>query len=82
MMNAHDVGRGRGGSAAALSAVTADTMAVAISSDRLYPVSDQAELAAGIPGAQLRTIDSPYGHDGFLIESATVGRHLTELLER
>ncbi len=43
----------------------------AVSSDRLYPPEQQAELAAGIPGAgPLRIIDSPYGHDGFLIEAA------------
>jgi homoserine O-acetyltransferase len=83
MMNAHDVGRGRGGVMAGLARVRARTLVAAISSDRLYPPEQQAELAAGIPGAgPLRLIDSPYGHDGFLIESLTVGSLLTELLER
>jgi homoserine O-acetyltransferase/O-succinyltransferase len=81
MMNTHDVGRGRGGIAAALAQVTARTVVGSVSSDRLYPPADQAELAAGIPGAQLRVIDSPYGHDGFLIEAETVGRFLAELLD-
>jgi homoserine O-acetyltransferase len=82
MMNAHDVGRSRGGVAAGLRRVTARTLVGAVSSDRLYPPVQQAELAAGIPGAgPLRLIDSPYGHDGFLIETATVGALLTELLE-
>ncbi|MCE3555116.1 homoserine O-acetyltransferase [Pseudonocardia sp. RS11V-5] len=80
MMNAHDVGRGRGGTAAALERVTARTTIVGISSDRLYPVSQQEELAAGIPGAELRVIESPYGHDGFLIETEAVGGLVTELL--
>jgi homoserine O-acetyltransferase/O-succinyltransferase len=83
MMNAHDVGRGRGGVAAGLARVRARTLVAAISSDRLYPPEQQAELAAGIPGAgPLRLIDSPYGHDGFLIESLTVGSLVTELMER
>jgi homoserine O-acetyltransferase/O-succinyltransferase len=83
MMNAHDVGRGRGGVAAGLARVRARTLVAAISSDRLYPPEQQAELAAGIPGAgPLRLIDSPHGHDGFLIESLTVGSLVTELLER
>lgn len=83
MMNAHDVGRGRGGVAAGLARVRARTLVAAISSDRLYPPEQQAELAAGIPGAgPLRLIDSPYGHDGFLIESLTLGSLVTELLER
>jgi homoserine O-acetyltransferase/O-succinyltransferase len=81
MMNAHDVGRGRGGVAAALRRVTARTLVAAISSDRLYPWHQQAELAAGIPGSgPMRLIESPYGHDGFLIEAATVSALLTELL--
>ncbi|MGI5129065.1 homoserine O-acetyltransferase MetX [Pseudonocardia sp. CA-107938] len=81
MMNAHDVGRGRGGVGAALAGVRARTLAVGISSDRLYPVEEQTAIAAGVPGGRARTIDSPYGHDGFLIEWQTVGRLLGELLE-
>jgi len=80
MMNAHDVGRGRGGVPAALAEVSARTTVVGISSDRLYPVAQQEELAAGIPGARLEVIESPYGHDGFLIEWETVSRLVGELL--
>jgi len=81
MMNAHDVGRGRGGVAAGLARVTARTLVAGVSSDRLYPPEQQAELAAGIPGAgELRLIESPYGHDGFLVEAPTVNRLLGELL--
>lgn len=81
MMNAHDVGRGRGGVAAGLARVTARTLVAGVSSDRLYPVEQQAELAGGIPGADaLRVIDSPYGHDSFLIEAPTVNGMLAELL--
>ncbi|GAB3286370.1 homoserine O-acetyltransferase [Kineosporia babensis] len=80
-MNAHDVGRGRGGVAAALGRVTARTAIAAISSDRLYTPEQSAEIAAGIPDcAPLRVIDSPYGHDGFLVEIERVGEILTELL--
>lgn len=81
MMNAHDVGRDRGGVTAALARVRARTVAVGISSDRLYPVEEQDVIAAGVPGARLQTIESPYGHDGFLIEWATVGRLLGDLLD-
>ena len=81
MMNAHDVGRGRGGTAAGLARVRARTMVAGVSSDRLYPLEQQVELVAGIPDAgELRLIESPYGHDGFLIEAETVGGLLTELL--
>ncbi|MEU1343228.1 homoserine O-acetyltransferase [Streptomyces sp. NPDC005827] len=80
-MNAHDVGRARGGVRAALGRVTARTLVAGVDSDRLYPPSQQAELAALIPSAdRLRVIESPYGHDGFLIETGQVGALVRELL--
>ncbi|MGX7680795.1 homoserine O-acetyltransferase MetX [Jatrophihabitans sp. DSM 45814] len=79
-MNSHDVGRDRGGIAAALATVTASTLVVAVDSDRLYPTSQQAEIAARIPGASYREIASRYGHDGFLIETEQVGVHLAGFL--
>jgi homoserine O-acetyltransferase len=80
-MNSHDVGRGRGGVAAALKRVTARTAVAAISSDRLYTPELNAEVAAGIPDCvPLQVLDSPYGHDGFLIEVDKVGEILVELL--
>lgn len=81
MMNAHDVGRGRGGVEAALGRISARTLVAGISSDRLYPPDEQHRLAAAIPASgPARIIDSPYGHDGFLIEADTVGSLLAELL--
>ncbi|MFJ3441295.1 homoserine O-acetyltransferase [Streptomyces sp. NPDC086081] len=80
-MNSHDVGRGRGGVRAALSRITARTLVAGVDSDRLYPPSQQAELAAGIGTADhLRLIESPHGHDGFLIEEEQVAALVRELL--
>ncbi|MFE2042880.1 homoserine O-acetyltransferase, partial [Streptomyces sp. NPDC059477] len=80
-MNAHDVGRARGGTRAALGRVTARTLVAGVDSDRLYPLAQQSELAALIPSAdRLRVIESPYGHDGFLIETGQVGALVGELL--
>jgi homoserine O-acetyltransferase len=80
-MNSHDVGRGRGGVKAALRRVRARTLVAGVDSDRLYPLAQQRELAAGIPGAdEVRVITSPHGHDAFLIESEQVGALVTELL--
>ncbi|MET9554507.1 homoserine O-acetyltransferase [Streptomyces sp. NPDC006645] len=80
-MNGHDIGRDRGGVRAALSRVRMPTLVAGVDSDRLYPPAQQAELAAGIPGAdRLKVIESPYGHDGFLIETDQVGALVQELL--
>jgi homoserine O-acetyltransferase len=74
-MNHHDVGRGRGGVAAALGRVTARTTVAGISSDRLYPLRLQDELAELIPGATgVEVIESVSGHDGFLVELEAVGK--------
>jgi homoserine O-acetyltransferase len=79
-MNSHDVGRDRGGVAAALRTVTAETTVVAVDSDRLYPVRLSDEFTAGVPGATQHTISSAYGHDGFLIEIEQVGAHIRDAL--
>jgi homoserine O-acetyltransferase/O-succinyltransferase len=79
-MNSHDVGRARGGVDAALRRVTARTLVVAVDSDRLYPPYQQEEIARAVPGAELRTVTSPYGHDGFLLEVDALTPLLRELL--
>ena len=80
-MNSHDVGRGRGGTVAALRRVTARAAVVAIDSDRLYPVELGREIADAVPGAApLTVVSSPYGHDAFLIETAEVALVLADLL--
>jgi len=83
-MNSHDVTRGRGTLAEVLATVTARTLVVGIDSDRLFPISGQAEIAANLKcelvGGGLQVISSEFGHDGFLIEKDLVGPLLTELL--
>jgi homoserine O-acetyltransferase/O-succinyltransferase len=84
-MNSHDVGRDRGGVAAALARVTAKTLVVGIDSDRLFSLPGQREIAAHIPctidGREPAVISSPFGHDAFLIEDDAIGRQLRRLLE-
>jgi len=80
-MNRHDVGRGRGGTVAALARVQAEVMVAGIGSDRLYPIGLQHELAGQLPGDQSVTvIESASGHDGFLLETDQVGAVLRSAL--
>lgn len=82
-MNHHDVGRGRGGIAAALARITGEVTLAGISSDRLYPLRLQEELAELIPRAsKLAVIESPDGHDGFLTESEQVAAVIRPALDR
>ncbi|GAA3477044.1 hypothetical protein GCM10018966_015730 [Streptomyces yanii] len=80
-MNGHDIGRDRGGIAQALNRACMPSLVAGIDSDRLYPLHQQAELADLLPGAdRLRVLQSPYGHDDFLIETAQAGSLVRELL--
>ena len=80
-MNHHDVGRGRGGIAAALARITGDVTLAGISSDRLYPLRLQQELAELIPDANgVTVIESLDGHDGFLTETEQVGTVIRKAL--
>ncbi len=83
-MDLHDVGRGRGGVEAGLRRLAAPCLVMSISSDVLYPPSQQEHLrdllaTQGTP-CQYHVIDSPDGHDGFLLEIDQVGRPLADFL--
>ena len=61
--------------------MTADLHVVAVDSDRLYPPRLSEELVAAAPtAAPLRTVESDYGHDGFLIETHQVGAVVRDAL--
>ncbi len=73
-LNSYDVGRGRGGVRRALRGCPVPAVVGGITSDRLYPLRLQEELAELLPGCSgLHVVDSRCGHDGFLVESEAVG---------
>ena len=81
-LSSHDVGRGRGGVPAALARCTVPVIVGGITSDRLYPLRLQEELAALLPTCpELSVVDSRYGHDGFLVETEAVGKLVRRTLE-
>ena len=64
----HDVGRGRAGLEAELAKITARTVLVGITSDIIFTPAEMRTLQSQIPGSRYYEIDSPFGHDGFLVE--------------
>lgn len=68
-MDSHHLGRGRGSIEEALSQIKTETLVIGIKSDILFPTEEQSFIATHIPRAKFVTIDSLYGHDGFLIEN-------------
>ncbi len=67
-MDSHDITRGRGTAEEVLNRVEIPVQLVGITSDLLYPPSEQKELSRLFPNGRYHEIDSPYGHDAFLIE--------------
>ncbi|MGB6058461.1 MAG: homoserine O-acetyltransferase [Microthrixaceae bacterium] len=84
-MDLHDLGRGRGGIDNALQRIAGPMLVVTVRSDSLYPPVQQMELHEGLVAAggigDLVEIDSPHGHDGFLIETAQMAPKVRKFLE-
>lgn len=87
-LDTHDVARDRfppddtNGLAKVLSREPPGALVISIESDGLFTPSEQREIAQGIPGAQLVTIPSPDGHDGFLLEFEQINRHILNFLKK
>ncbi|KAK3069462.1 hypothetical protein LTS18_000321, partial [Coniosporium uncinatum] len=90
-LDTHDISRGRvlpsqAASTPVATLVTAlgyieqPTLVLGIQSDGLFTFAEQQELAAAIPNATLKTIDSSEGHDAFLLEFEQVNRHLVAFM--
>ena len=78
-MDAHDVGRGRGGVAAALAAAGARVTGVGIPGDGLYP-ENVVKGWVNEAGASYAELASTHGHDGFLLEAEAAGAILARTL--
>jgi len=83
-MDLHDVARGRGGLERAMARITASTLTIGMSSDILYPSYQQRQIRDLVTRNGVRTemveIESPHGHDAFLIDLQQVGPPITRWL--
>lgn len=79
-VDSHNVGRGRGGVAAALSSIRAAVTVIGIDSDGCFPPSEVREMASHIRGAEYVEITSAFGHDGFLLENEQIGPVISRVL--
>jgi homoserine O-acetyltransferase/O-succinyltransferase len=71
-MDSHNIARNRGKLEDVLKSIKTKTIIIGISSDHLCPVAEQKFMAAHISDSKFIEIDSPYGHDGFLIEGKLI----------
>ena len=79
-VDSHNVGRGRGGVAAALGRIRAKTVVASIDSDCIFPPEEIESWAPYIPGAVYKRLTSSFGHDGFLLETEQLITVLDPLL--
>ena len=82
-MDSHNIARGRFKTLEeALIQIRQPTLVIGIDSDILCPVAEQEFLSEHIPDSTLNIISSDYGHDGFLVETEIISRHLREWMKK
>ncbi len=85
-MDLHDVGRGRGGLGAGMRRIRVPALSMGIWSDMLYPAYQQRQIrdliVAGGAACEYVEVDSPHGHDAFLINLDQVGAPIARFLDR
>ena len=75
-MDSHNVFRNREHQGNPLTTIKAQTLVIGITTDLLFPPSEQRFIADHIPGAQFLEINSFYGHDGFLVETEILTKEI------
>ena len=81
-VDSHNIARGRGTIAEALSRIKARTLVVAISSDILFPVEAHTPLREHIADVEYHLIESEFGHDGFLVEHEKLNSIIQKFITR
>lgn len=83
-LDTHDVSRDRVSAASenpvidALSQIQQPVLVLGIESDGLFTFEEQKEIAEGIPDSRLKRIESPEGHDAFLLQFEQVNRYILD----
>lgn len=81
-LDSHNLARGRRKSLEeVLQSIRQKTLIIGVRSDLLCPLAELEFLARHIPHNRFHVIDSVFGHDGFLTESAQIGRLLADWLQ-
>ncbi|KAL4801028.1 homoserine O-acetyltransferase [Aspergillus venezuelensis] len=83
-LDTHDVSRQRVDPASenpvreALQQIQQPALVLGIESDGLFTFEEQKEIAEGISDSRLKRIESPEGHDAFLLQFEQVNRYILE----
>ena len=81
-LDTHNMARGRAKTTdEVLNQLKQKTLVIGITSDLLFPLEEIKHLAEEIPDAEFQTINSYYGHDGFLTEVEVISGILRKWLK-
>ncbi|SCU99115.1 LAME_0G01882g1_1 [Lachancea meyersii CBS 8951] len=67
---------------AVLESIQQPSLIIGIKSDGLFTYSEQEYLAAHMPKSELKKIDSPEGHDAFLLEFKLINEYIIDFLKK
>jgi homoserine O-acetyltransferase len=81
-MDTHDVARGRGEFEAVLRGIRQPALVVTIDTDVLYVPEEQRVMAQHMPAARLERLESPHGHDAFLIHVDELSAMVADFRDR
>jgi len=82
-MDSHNIARGRGNTIEeVLQTISQQTLIIGIDTDLLFPLQEQELLAQNISRSEFKVISSVYAHDGFLIETEQITKHLSNWLQK
>jgi homoserine O-acetyltransferase len=82
-MDTHDLSRDRDITyEEAVTSITQPALVLGVESDGLFTISEQYELADLMPEAEMSVINSPDGHDGFLLEFDQLNSYILQFLRR
>ncbi len=80
-MDTHNLGRNRQSVKDSLNSIQANTLAIGIKNDFLFPTEEQKFIADNVTNAKYAEISSIYGHDGFLLETRQLEEIISEFLK-
>ncbi len=80
-MDSHNIGRNRKAIRKELKQVKTKALVIGIKSDLLFSYIEQKIIAKNFENGKFELIESLYGHDGFLIETDKIAKHVKFFLD-
>ncbi|KAF9147889.1 homoserine O- acetyltransferase [Linnemannia schmuckeri] len=81
-MDVHDVSAGRGELVDVLDSIVQPSLVIGVESDGLFTISEQYELAEHLRDSEMVVVQSPDGHDGFLLEFEQINNAILSFMSK